>query len=222
MTFHDISTPLFRHFDRPRGAACPERRRRGEIFGIISVTMGLRPAAARIADAVNSPQRHPGWSDLPRTAIRGADVRGPEPPGTPALSDVEGASPCGSGPRIGVRGGNVGGLRTSTNERPLQFPPASSRRRREIRHGIVKHINPKSFQRGASDRGAAREGYRRSAAHRSAPARSGPLRSIWRIGDGAANGPDAKNTMDRPVFLFGAGRKVAEICGLRGLEIERS
>ena len=146
---------------------------REKSLGIISVTMGLRPAAARIADAVNSPQCHPGWSDLPRTAIRGADVRGPESPGTPALSDVEGASPRGSGPRIGVRGGNVGVLRTSTNERPLQFPPASSRRRREIRHGIVKHINPKSFQRGASDRGVAREGYRRSAAHRSAPARSG-------------------------------------------------
>jgi len=33
MTFHDIPTPLFRHFDRPRGTACPEPSRRGEIFG---------------------------------------------------------------------------------------------------------------------------------------------------------------------------------------------
>jgi len=37
-------------------------------------------------------------------------------------------------------------------------------------------------------------------------------------GDGAAKGPDAKNTMYRPVFLFYAGSEMAEILGLRGLE----
>ncbi len=105
----------------------------------------VAPSASLRAGSRRTLRCRPGWSDLPRTTIRGAEVRGPEAPGTPALSEVEGASPCGSGPRIGVRGGNVGVIRASTNARPLQFPPASSRRWREIRHCMVTYNIPMSF-----------------------------------------------------------------------------
>ncbi len=64
----------------PAGAPDLVRVGAEKSLGTISATIRLQPTAAPIADAVNSPRRHPGWSDLPRNTIRGAAVRGAESP----------------------------------------------------------------------------------------------------------------------------------------------